>query len=114
MSKLQSGEGQPDPEQTGGKNIKGKLKKLKEYLPGQTEQVYDFADFLSTRAHDKLLPKGFDLMAKVAIYDLQTGIDGFSGEPFVSKLSGNSPQVIEMLSKSLPQIKKVLYGNTGE
>ena len=66
--------------------ISEKLRNLKQYMPDQNDVVYKFGEFLAGRLNPKLVPQGFVLAAKLALYDLQEGVDGFSGQPIRSSL----------------------------
>lgn len=57
-------------------------------MPGREEIVYDFAKFLSERAHDKLVPADFNMMALLAVHDLIKGINGFTGKPIQGRIAG--------------------------
>ena len=86
-----------------------KLKNLKEYLPGQQDFIYDFADYLWDRANDDLVPQGFNLMAELAIYDLQNGVDWYTNKPIAHKVAWYPPMMYAMMRMFIPQISKALF-----
>ncbi len=100
------------PEQeTTPKGIKYKLANLEEFLPDQPEHIYEFGRFLSERSTDGLEPEGFDLMVSLAIYDLQRGEDGYTGEPIKgTTLVGLSPIIYTLFQMQADIIKRILYG----
>ena len=102
--------GGSSPEKESAGIIKEKLANLEQYMPGQEETIYEFARFLSTRANDTLVPQGFDLMAALALYDLQNGKDGYTDKPIQSKLVGYPPQIYTLLQMYVPQMKEVIFG----
>lgn len=51
--------------------VKEKLRNLEQHLPGQPEQVYEFARRLADRLNEHLVPVGFNLAAELLLYDLQ-------------------------------------------
>ncbi|MDP4000733.1 MAG: hypothetical protein Q8P83_00610 [bacterium] len=107
MKSPEMGDSSPEKESAG---IKEKLANLEQYMPGQEETIYEFARFLSTRADDTLVPQGFDLMAALALYDLQNGKDGFTGKPIQGKLIGYPPQIYTLLQMYVPQMKEIIFG----
>lgn len=85
--------------------IKEKLRNLSEYMPDQDETTYQFGRFLAERlGNDTILPMGFNMVAELGLYDLQTGIDGFTGEPIRSRLVGNPPMIYGFLRMIVPEI----------
>ncbi len=107
MKSPEMGGSLPEKESAG---IKEKLANLEQYMAGEEEIIYEFARFLSTRAHNTLVPQGFDLMAAKALYDLQNGKNGSTGEPIQGELVGCPPQVYNMLKMYVPEIKEVIFG----
>src|SRR3989344_4941338 len=61
--------------------VKEKLRDLEKYMPKSDDTIHDFGRYLADRLNDRLVPEGFNLGAELALYDLQTGIDGFTGQP---------------------------------
>ena len=84
--------------------IKKKLKSLREYMPDQKDIVYDFATYLADRLYPKLVPEGFSTIAELALYDLQKGINGFTGQPIKSSLVGYPSMVYRLLRIQVPKI----------
>lgn len=88
--------------------IRAKLKNLREVMPNQEETLYTFGSYLADRLNPELVPAGFYMAAQIALYDLQTGVDGFSGEPIQSNLVGCPPQVYANLNRFVPQIAEAV------
>lgn len=86
------------------KGVKERLNDLERYFPGQHEVIYSFGKMLSGRLADELEPGGFILAAQLAIYDLQEGVDGFSGERLRGPLIGLPSVVYRSLDIALPSI----------
>lgn len=90
--------------------ITEKLRKLEQYMPGQTQITYQLACYLATRADDELTPEGFDVLTVLTMYDLRTGINGFTGEPIKNSLVGYPPQTYTILERIIiPKIKGVIF-----
>jgi len=88
-----------------------KLRNLQEHLPGEEDTVYKLAAFLAGRFEkqgENLHPLGFHLAAELAIYDLQKGVDGYTGEPIRSSLVGYPPFLYPVLSTTVPRIAKAI------
>ncbi len=107
MKSPEMGDSSPEKESA---SIEEKLANLEQYMPEQEEIIYEFARFLSTRAHDTLTPQGFDLMAALALHDLQNGKDGSTGKPIQDKLVGYPPQFYTILQMYASQMKEVIFG----
>lgn len=90
--------------------VKEKLANLQNYMPGEEQIIYDFANFLSERANDKLVPMGFEMLVQLALYDLWTWIDGFTNKPIRSSLVGYPPMMYQLLNMRAPQIAEAIFG----
>lgn len=88
---------------------KKKLNELKKYMPGAQDTIYEFGRFLSERLNPELVPEGFVLGCELAIYDLQKGVDGFTGEPINSNLVSYPPMVYALLRMEIPHIASVIF-----
>ena len=86
--------------------IKEKLRNLAELMPKEHEVLYHFGEYLAERlgSHPTLLPQGFNITAELALYDLQTGVDGYTGKPIRSHLVGYSSQIFNFLRMRVPDI----------
>ncbi|HLC78322.1 MAG TPA: hypothetical protein VJH92_04310 [Candidatus Nanoarchaeia archaeon] len=85
-------------------SIADRLRNLREYMPHEQQVVYDFGNYLAGRLNPSLVPEGFNMAATLALYDLQKGVDGFTGKPINSSLVGYPPQIYSILNIILPQI----------
>jgi hypothetical protein len=58
-----------------------KLGNLKELLPNSPSNLIQFGQYMATRLNqDDIVPMGFVLGCELALYDLQSGVDGFTGQ----------------------------------
>jgi hypothetical protein len=72
--------------------------------------VNQFAHFLAGRlCTETLLPSGFVMASALSIYDLQTGIDGFSGESIKNSLVGSSNTEYDKLQTCLPDLARAAF-----
>ena len=88
--------------------VKEKLRALPDYMPKEDDTLYQFGAFLAERFHDSLVPEGFMMGAELALYDLQTGVDGFSGQPIRSRLVGSPPMIYGLLRMRVPDIAEAV------
>lgn len=88
--------------------IKKKLRELRQYMPGQPDVIYAFGAYLADKLNPKLVPPGFNMAAELALYDLQIGVDSFTGQPIRSRLVGQQPQIYVHLSMQVPEIAKAV------
>lgn len=99
-----------------------KLRQLEEWIPNHNNDIiYDFGRFLADRLIDKsqhqptleggveLVPMGFAMAATLAIADIESGVDGYTGQPIKGRLA-NLPEVIyPMLHTFVPKIARAIY-----
>lgn len=88
--------------------IKEKLKNLEKYMPEEEDTIYRFGEFLADRLNQQLNPLGFNMAAELTLYDLQRGIDGFSGQPIRNSLVGYPPMIYFLLRMRVPDIAKAV------
>lgn len=89
---------------------KKKLANLQEFLPdANNELVYDFGRHLAGYLNSELVPQGFVMGCELALYDLQEGINGFTGEPVQSKLVGYPPMIFRLLRMEIPNIAAAIF-----
>jgi hypothetical protein len=83
-----------------------KLKNLREYMPEEEETIYQFGAYLADKIgeHSKLAPQGFKIAADLGLYDLQEGVDGFTGKPIQSSLVGYPPQIYTLLGMRIADL----------
>ncbi len=83
-----------------------KLDNLREHFPNQNEKVYELAALLSERlkAHgydllpgDELLPEAFVNVTNLLLFDLTTGVNGFTHEAMRTGLVGYPPMLSSMV-----------------
>lgn len=68
-------------------------------------EVNEFAHYLANRIGSRnIVPQGFVMASMLSIYDLQTGIDGFSGQPIENSLVGREDKDYKVLMASLPAL----------
>jgi len=88
---------------------KQKLAELEKHMPNQEGTVYDFGHFLAERLNPSLVPQGFVMACELAIYDLGTGVDGFTNKPIHNELVGYPPVVYMVLRMTIPGIAKAIF-----
>jgi len=88
---------------------KDKLRNLSQYMPDQEETIYEFGKYLADRLNPELLPMGFVMACELALYDLQKGVDGFSGQPIRSRLVGYPPMIYALLRMMIDQIAEAIF-----
>lgn len=88
--------------------VKEKLKHLQDYLPNQQKIVYDFAVYLADKLNQKLVPRGFNVTAALTLYDLEKGVNGFTGQPIQSRLVGCPSVIYRLLEMQVPEIAEAV------
>jgi hypothetical protein len=88
--------------------VKEKLRNLREHMPDQQDETYAFGAYLADRLNPKLVPMGFNMAAELTLYDLEKGVDGFSGQPINSVLVGYPSMVYDLLRTQVPQIAEAV------
>ena len=88
--------------------VKEKLRNLRVHLPQDVESTYQFGEFLADRLNPDLVPKGFLLAAQLALCDLSTGVDGYTGEPIIGGLTGQPPGLYRLLEMRIPDIARTV------
>ena len=88
--------------------VKEKLRNLREHMPKQDDLIYDFGAYLAERLNPTLVPMGFNMAAELALYDLQAGVNGFTGEPIRSRMVGYPPQIYALLKMQVPDIAEAV------
>ena len=48
------------------------------------------------------------MCAELALYDLETGVDGYTGEPIRNELAGYPPLIYAILRKKVPEIAEAV------
>lgn len=89
---------------------KQKLAHLEEHLPdAPNELVYDFGRYLAEYLNQSLVPMGFVMGCTLAIHDLQTGTNGFTGKPIQNRLVGYPPAIYGFLQMEIPRIATAVF-----
>ena len=85
--------------------MKGKLAHLDVHMPDSDHYLHSFGKFLSKRICDhQLAPAGFHTAAQLALFDLERGKDGYTGEPIRHDLVGFPPFVFRTYALMIPEI----------
>lgn len=88
---------------------KQKLAKLEELIPDAPDNLlYDFGRYLAGYLNSELVQMGFVLGCGLALYDLQTGVNGFTGRPIQSRLVGYPPMIYALLWTEIPRIAEAV------
>lgn len=89
-------------------SMSDKLRNLGQYMPVQDNLICEFGSYLADRLNPELVPAGFNMAAELLLYDLRTGVDGYSGEPIRSSLVGNPPVIYAILRAIVPKIAEAV------
>ena len=89
---------------------KQKLMKLEEFIPDETNDLlYGFGRYLAGYLSPQLVPMGFVMGCELALYDLQTGVNGLTGKPIQSRLVGYPPMIYLLLRMEIPRIADAVF-----
>lgn len=73
-------------------DARDKMLRLEEIAPGNSvEPIYSFMRYLADERitdNDRLSPTGYVMLCELALIDLETGINGFTGQPINNSLTG--------------------------
>lgn len=70
----------------------------------------EFARFLADRIdRGTIVPLGFLMAANLSLYDLQKGVNGFTGEPIRNSLVGRTPEFYTMLTANVPGLARLAF-----
>ena len=87
-----------------------KLGNLKELLPNSSSNLIQFGQYMATRLNqDDIVPMGFVLGCELALYDLQSGVDGFTGQTIQNSLVGYPPMIYAMLRMEMGRIAEAVF-----
>lgn len=86
--------------------IKQNLKNLRIRSRFDDPIIYDFATFLAGRLNPHLSPLGFNISARLAIADLQKGIDSKTGKPINNWLTHLGDGHYEALRSYIPLLAR--------
>lgn len=92
-------------------DAKQKLTRLEELIPDDPSQglLYEFGRQLAGYLNPQLVPQGFVMACELALYDLQAGVNGFSGKPIQSSLVGYPPPIYALLRIEVPRIAEAIF-----
>ncbi len=86
--------------------IRDRLDNLREHFPHQHDSTYEFASLLSKRLGEgNISPAGFVFVTELLIFDLKTGVDGFTRNPLRSFIVGFPPRLFDLM---FPKIARVV------
>jgi len=89
---------------------KQKLMRVEEFVPNPTKLTGCFGRFLAEYLGDhELLPQDFVMGCELAINDLQTGVNGYSGKSIQNRLVGYPPQIYALLRMEIPRIAEAVF-----
>ncbi len=88
-----------------------KLRELEKFMPESVNRlVYEFGRFLADYIHSsELVPQGFVMATELALYDLQTGKSGFTGESIENNLIGYPSMIYSLLRLEVPRIAEAVF-----
>ncbi|MBI2499812.1 hypothetical protein HYV88_06215 [Candidatus Woesearchaeota archaeon] len=85
-----------------------KLQNLREHMPGEPQFTYDFGAYLATRLNSQLNPIGFNMAVQLTLYDLQKGVNGFTGKPVPHSLSGMPASFYTVMEMNIPRFARAV------
>ena len=88
--------------------MKTRLQNLRAHMPGEPNFTYDFGAYLATRLKPQLNPIGFDREVRLTLYDLQKGVNGFTGKPVPHSLNGMPAPVYAIMEMNIPRIARAV------
>jgi hypothetical protein len=65
---------------------------------------------LAQRLHPEVVPMGFVMATELYVYDINTGKDGFTGEPMPSEVTGMPPIMGAAVRLTAAQIAQEAFG----
>jgi hypothetical protein len=69
----------------------------------------EFCKFLSPRLNDELVPEGFVLGAELALYDLNAGVYGYTGDKIRNRLVGYPPIIYSLIRMRFSDIAYAIF-----
>jgi hypothetical protein len=91
-------------------DAKLKLARLEDHIPDSpNELIYKFGRFLAERLNSELVPMGFVMGCELVLYDLEQGVDGFTGKPIQNGLAGYPPMIYGLLRMEIPNIATAVF-----
>lgn len=92
-------------------DARAKLQQIQEFAPYPMDaRVARFASFLAERIGDHgLVPEGFMMLTTLALYDLEQGVDGFTGKPLDTGLEHCSEDVHNLLFLNSPNLADIIF-----
>ena len=84
--------------------VKEKLRNLREHMPNEDVIIHHLGAHLADYLNPTLVPEGFILATELAFYDMEKGVNGFSGKQVSRKLSGYPLQLYAVLRLRIPEI----------
>ena len=74
---------------------------------GLDPRVIELAHFVADRMNPEIVPAGFVMASRLALYDLVKGVDGFSGEQLESSLVGLTGLEQDEIVQKIPDLASV-------
>ncbi|KKT42322.1 MAG: hypothetical protein UW30_C0001G0047 [Candidatus Giovannonibacteria bacterium GW2011_GWA2_44_13b] len=93
------------------KETKEKLVKLEELIPQDFSDgmLYEFGRYLADYLNPELVPMGFVMGCELALYDLEKGVNGFTGKRIENNIVGYPPQTYSLLRMEIPRIADAVF-----
>ncbi len=84
--------------------MQAKLKNLREHMPKADDFLCKVGEYFAERlgGHGQVDPMGFVNAFNLMVYDLETGVNGFTGKPVPRGLTGYPSQVYAIISMYAP------------
>lgn len=86
------------------------IAKLRDYEDESADpDVVEFAKFMSGRLNPSLVPMGFVMASQLALYDLDKGISGYTGETIESPITHSGEVTYLKLTKATPDLARMAF-----
>jgi hypothetical protein len=92
--------------------VKARLASLRDHLPSYSDElIYEFSAFISERLEGKksLTPLSFNSACVIALYDLEKGVDGFTGQAIQNPLARLQKFTYLRLALEIPDIARAVF-----
>ncbi|MHB1316520.1 MAG: hypothetical protein ACYCZW_01550 [Minisyncoccota bacterium] len=89
-----------------------KLKNLRELIPEDFSDglLYHFGEYMAERLNQSsIVPTGFIMGCELALYDLEKGVNGFTGKPIQNSIVGYPSMNYSLLRQDIARIAQVVF-----
>ncbi len=89
------------------------IERLRQFQDEQANpKVVKFSHFLADRiGHETIAPSGYTMCVFYALYDLESGVNGFTHEPIEGPLIGLSQEDYNELARQAPSLARIAFSD---